>query len=104
MPESRRITVEVVYALPNVQRLLSLEVAEGTTAFQAVERSGLLAEFPEIDLAEARLGIFGKTVAADVPLKAGDRVEVYRPLKADPKEVRRQLAAAGKTMGRDKSR
>lgn len=102
MPETGTVAVEVVYALPERQRLLALEVPTGTTARQAVEQSGLLTEFPELEPGDIKLGIFGKAVAADTPLRDGDRVEVYRPLKADPKEVRRQLAAAGKTMGRGK--
>lgn len=102
MPDTKRINVEVVYALPEHQRLVPLELAAGSSARQAVEQSGLLAEFPEIELANAHLGIFGKLIAAETLLQDGDRVEIYRPLKADPKEVRRQLAAAGKTMGRDK--
>ncbi|NNF51544.1 MAG: RnfH family protein, partial [Gammaproteobacteria bacterium] len=71
-----------------------------TTAREAVRLSGIRAEFPEIDLDTAPLGIFGKKVKSDVVLQEGERVEIYRPLKADPREVRRRLAAEGKTMGR----
>jgi hypothetical protein len=95
---SGRIRVEVVYALPEVQTLLALEVPEGTTAAEAVRLSGILGRHPEIDLAQAKLGVFGKHVKADTPLRDRDRVEIYRPLVADPREVRRQRAAEGKAM------
>lgn len=101
MGDDPEIRVEVVYALPDRQRLVALEVPRGCTAREAVERSGLQHEFPEIDPADSALGIFGRRCAPDQRLRGGDRVEIYRPLKADPKEVRRQLAARGRTMGRD---
>ncbi|PTQ68122.1 RnfH family protein [Pseudomonas sp. GV071] len=89
------IEVEVVYALASAQRLLRLQVPVGTTARQAVDRSGLAAEFSELDLRGCPLGIFGKALADPQArvLESGDRVEVYRPLLADPKEVRKQRAA-----------
>lgn len=87
------LRVEVVYALRDRQVLLTLEVEEGTTARQAVERSGVLQRFPEIDLARAGLGIFGRVVAPDTRLRDGDRVEIYRSLIADPKDARRTRAA-----------
>ena len=86
------IEVEVAYARPDVQRIVSLCVGQGTTAREAVERSGLASEFAEIDLDSLDLGIFGKGVALDRVLQARDRVEIYRPLLADPKEVRRRRA------------
>ncbi len=93
-PEGDTIRVEVAYALPDEQVLLSLEVPEGTTAREAVERSGILERFPEIDLGGTnKLGIFGRLTRADQPLRDRDRVEIYRPLKADPKETRRRRAA-----------
>jgi hypothetical protein len=95
---SGTITVEVVYALPEVQTLLAFEVPEGATAAEAVRLSGILDKHPEIDLARAKIGVFGKHVKADTPLRERDRVEIYRPLIADPKEVRRQRAAEGKAM------
>jgi putative ubiquitin-RnfH superfamily antitoxin RatB of RatAB toxin-antitoxin module len=95
---SGRIRVEVVYALPEVQTLLALEVPQGTTAAEAVRFSGILGTHPEIDPAQAKLGVFGKHVKADTPLRDRDRVEIYRPLVADPREVRRQRAAEGKAM------
>ena len=94
MAESSRqpstIKIEVVYALPERQMLLALEVEEGTTAREAVERSGILLRYPEIDLARGRVGIFGKLAQLDAALCDGDRVEIYRPLIADPKEARRR--------------
>lgn len=101
MGDEPEIRVEVVYALPDRQRLVELEVPRGCTAREAVERSGLQHEFQEIDPEDNALGIFGRRCAPDHRLRDGDRVEIYRPLKADPKEVRRQLAARGRTMGRD---
>jgi len=93
-----RIGVEVAYALPQEQALLLLEVPEGCTAEEAVRRSGILDKHPEIDLAQNKLGIFGKLSKADAVLRDRDRVEIYRPLIADPKEVRRRRAEEGKAM------
>lgn len=95
---SNEILVEVAYALPEQQLIVELMVPEGTTAEQAVLQSGIIGKFPEIDLAQNKLGIFGKLIKADTVLRERDRVEVYRPLIADPKEVRRQRAAEGKVM------
>jgi putative ubiquitin-RnfH superfamily antitoxin RatB of RatAB toxin-antitoxin module len=92
------ITVEVVYALPDRQELVTLKLSAGVTAREAVERSGLPEKFPEIDLAKNRLGVFARLVKPDALLRDRDRVEIYRPLIADPKEVRKQRAAEGKTM------
>ncbi len=93
---SGELTVEVVYALPAVQRLKQITVPPGTTVQQAIERSGILQDFPEIDLTKNKVGVFGKLTRLDAPLKDGDRVEIYRPLLADPKEVRRKRAEAGR--------
>lgn len=93
-----RISVEVVYAAPDHQRLIELDVPAGATAIDAVRLSGLLDEFPGLDTTS--IGIFGEHVDHGRPLEAGDRVEIYRPLTADPKEVRRELARQGRTMGR----
>lgn len=89
------IQVEVAYAKPEKQLILALEVEQGTTVFQAAEKSGIVQEFPEIDLENAKMGIFGKAVRnpkEDV-LRAGDRVEIYRPLIIDPKQARANRAA-----------
>ena len=89
------IVVEVVYALADKQKLLRLSVPAGTTVREAALRSGLDAHFPGLDLQSAPLGIFGKAVAKpdERVLEEGERVEIYRPLIADPKEVRKQRAA-----------
>ncbi|WP_043648192.1 RnfH family protein [Chitinilyticum litopenaei] len=93
-----QITVEVVYATREKQKLVNIRVEEGCSAAQAIERSGLLAEFPEINLAASKIGIFAKMVKPETVLRDKDRVEIYRPLIADPKEVRRQRVADGKVM------
>lgn len=93
---SNSITVEVAYALPDKQAIIELEVAEGTTALQAAQLSGITDRFEGIDLDNAKLGIFGKVVSPKQVLNAGDRVEIYRPLLADPKEVRKERAARAK--------
>lgn len=98
MAEGGLIAVEVTYALPEHQVLESLEVEEGTTVRAAIEQSGVLEAFPEIDLDHNKVGVFGKLTKLDQPLRHRDRVEIYRPLKADPKEVRKLRAAAGKKM------
>ena len=86
------LAVEVVYALPDTQSLIALTVAPGTTARQAIEQSGILRRHPQIDPACGKIGIFGKAVKPNAVLKEGDRVEIYRPLIADPKDARRRRA------------
>ena len=92
MAEPRRIRVEVAYAEPQRQFLRSLSVAEGASVHTAIHASGVLQAFPALDLASARVGVWSRVVALDAPLREGDRVEIYRPLQVDPKEVRRQRA------------
>lgn len=89
------IVVEVVYALADKQKLLRLSVPYGTTVRQAALQSGMQAHFPALDLHNSPLGIFGKAVSKpdERVLEEGERVEIYRPLIADPKEVRKQRAA-----------
>jgi putative ubiquitin-RnfH superfamily antitoxin RatB of RatAB toxin-antitoxin module len=94
------IDVEVAYACPDRQLILEVEVPAGTTAIEAARLSGIEEQFPEIDLGKNRLGVFGKLCKADRALNAGDRVEIYRPLLVDPRAARRELAAAGKSMGK----
>lgn len=96
MPEM--LTIEVIYALPTKQHLASLQLPAGSTVRQAIEASGLLQKYPEIDLAKNKVGIFAKLSKLDATLRDHDRVEIYRPLLADPKEVRKQRAAEGKIM------
>lgn len=90
------ITVEVVYALPGQQPLLRVQLGEGASVADAIRASGVLAAFPEIDLARNKVGIFSKLVKLDEQVRDRDRVEIYRPLIADPKEVRRKRAEEGK--------
>ncbi|MGB4336428.1 MAG: RnfH family protein [Chromatiaceae bacterium] len=92
------IQVEVAYARPDAQALLSVTSDPGMTVREAIERSGVLKRFPEIDLAINKVGIFGKLAKLDQPLVSGDRVEIYRPLIADPTAQRKKRAAAGKAM------
>jgi len=99
MEEVSRIKIEVVYALPDQQVAVRLDVPEGTTVAEAVMLSQLLEKFPDIKLdGQNKLGIFGRLTKPDTALRPGDRVEIYRPLLADPKEVRKRRAAEGKKM------
>ncbi len=85
--------IGVAYAEPGQQIWLNIEVPDESTVAAAIERSGILKQFPHIDLSTQKVGIFGRLVKADAPLKAGDRVEIYRPITADPETVpRRDLA------------
>lgn len=92
-----QMKIEVAYATPAKQLIRVLEVSEDTQAEEAVRLSKISDEFPEIDLDNLKLGIFGKAISGQQRLKAGDRVEIYRPLIADPKEVRRRKAAEAKS-------
>jgi putative ubiquitin-RnfH superfamily antitoxin RatB of RatAB toxin-antitoxin module len=101
--KSSMITVEVAYALPEKQTLLSLSVPAGTTALEAVEQSGILKTYPKIDVNSDKMGIFSQvlgTKGLDEPaaykMRERDRIEIYRPLIADPKEVRRRRAEEAK--------
>ena len=98
MENAEQIAVEVAYAKPDEQLILKLEVVAGTTLQQAIEQSGILDRFAEIDPTRLKAGVFGKLTKLDQTLRAGDRVEIYRPLIADPKQVRKQRAALGKRM------
>lgn len=99
--EFRPRGVEVAYATAERQRLIVLMVAPGTTIAEAIEASGILREFPEIDLSVNRVGVFGQLARLGDPIRAGDRVEIYRPLQADPKEARRTRAVnAGRAAGK----
>ena len=97
---SERTVIEVAYATPEKQLILECVVEKGTLPRDAVKQSGIAEIFPEIDPDNCDLGIFGKAVPEDYELTEGDRVEIYRPLIADPKEVRRQRAAQGLKTGK----
>jgi len=90
--------VEVAYAIANKQSLISIEVENGTTLKEAVFASGILDTYKEIDLSKDRVGIFSKFATLETVLREKDRVEIYRPLIADPKEVRKERAAQVKAM------
>jgi hypothetical protein len=87
-----QIRVEVAYALPDRQALIAVQLPQGGTVKQAIQRSGVLAAFPEIDLQRAKVGIFGRPIALEAPVRDGDRVEIYRPLIAEPRQARRERA------------
>jgi len=93
-----KMRVEVAFALPEEQTIIPLEVRRGATLEEAIRQSGILQRFPMIDLSKNKVGIFGKLSKLNAELKPGDRVEIYRPLIADPKEARRKRAAEGKVM------
>ncbi len=96
MPNEGGIAVEVCYARPDVQAVVALTVPAGTTALDAVRQSGLARRFPELEGAVNPLGVYGKRVQNDHVLKDGDRVEILRPLVADPKDARRKRAEKAK--------
>ncbi len=98
MSSEQHIMVEVAYALPNQQLIIPVHMPQGANAEAAIQASGILQKFPEIDLKVNQIGIFGKLARLDTSLRNLDRVEIYRPLIADPKEVRKQRAADGKIM------
>ncbi|MEK0428865.1 MAG: hypothetical protein RL001_1392 [Pseudomonadota bacterium] len=98
---AERFRVQVCYALPDVVSLLAVDLDEGQTLEQAIQASGVLARHPEIDLGTLKIGVFGKLRQLSDLARAGDRIEIYRPLIADPKDSRRRRAqhksrAAGK--------
>ncbi|MCL1077082.1 RnfH family protein [Parashewanella spongiae] len=92
--------VDVVYALPKQQKIISVTITSGTTAIEALKQSKMQQFFPEIDLEKVKLGVFNNLIKHDTELQAGDRLEVYRPLIADPKDVRRRRAEKAITEGR----
>lgn len=98
MSMAETIQIEVIYALPEKQETVLLQLPSGASLQQAIEASGLIGKYPEIDLAKGKFGIYSKLAKLDTVLRDRDRVEIYRPLIADPKEVRKQRAAEGKVM------
>ena len=94
------INIEVVFALPTTATCLSIEVQPGCTAEQAVIQSGIIEKCPEIDANALTLGVWNRAVKANYELKDGDRIEIYRPLIADPKDARRKRAEKAKEEGR----
>lgn len=92
MAVNKQINVEVVYASEHSQKLITVEVDQGATIETVIRRSGILADFPEIDLARQSVGVFSRQRALTDIVQAGDRIEIYRPLLIDPKEARRVRA------------
>ena len=95
-----KIFIEVAFATPEKQMIIECHVLPDTSPRDAVKLSGIDRHFPEIDLDNSDLGVFGKAVPEDYVLQEGDRIEIYRPLIADPREIRRQRAAQGLKTGK----
>ncbi|CAK0753491.1 Protein RnfH [Gammaproteobacteria bacterium] len=91
--------IGVTYAIPRRQVLLNIELPDGVTVKDAIERSGILKQFPEIDLKQNKVGVYGKITKLDTVLIDGDRIEIYRPITADPKTVRRKTKVDGEESG-----
>lgn len=92
------LNIEVAYATPELQKIIAVKVEPGSDPRQVASDSGILEFFPEIDLENCHLGVFGKKIPDTYDLLEGDRIEIYRPLIADPKEVRKKRAAQGLAM------
>ncbi|MEZ5584741.1 MAG: RnfH family protein [Candidatus Competibacteraceae bacterium] len=99
MTNAKTIHVEVAYALPDEQVIIPVDLPEDATLQQAITVSRIQERFPEIDLTTVKVGIFGKLSHLSAQLRADDRVEIYRPLRADPKAVRKKRAAAKANTG-----
>ena len=97
---AEQLTVEVAYALPQQQSLLTLSVLPGSTVLQVIEQSGILQQYPDIDLSQQKIGVWSRPVKPDELVQEGDRIEIYRPLIADPKDLRRRRAEKAKEEGR----
>jgi putative ubiquitin-RnfH superfamily antitoxin RatB of RatAB toxin-antitoxin module len=97
---SKVIDVELVLATAERQVLLAIRVASGTTVADVIADSSLDEEFPELRVGDLEVGVWGKPVARHHVVRDGDRIEIYRPLRIDPREARRQAALAGRTMGK----
>lgn len=97
---SNAINIEVVYGLPEKQSLLSVKVAPGSSVLQAIEASGIQKIYTDINLKENKVGVWNRTCKLSDILREGDRVEIYRPMIADPKEVRKRRAEKAKDEGR----
>jgi putative ubiquitin-RnfH superfamily antitoxin RatB of RatAB toxin-antitoxin module len=93
--------VQVVYATPQRQTVLAVELPDGATVQQALDKSGILGRCPEIDLATQKVGIYGKVTALDAALEDGARIEIYRPITADPKTVKRRPKEGAAGEGKD---
>lgn len=94
------ITIEVVYGLPHKQVLLEVQVEADASVEQAIVASNIIEQFPDIDLTKNKVGIWSRVVKLKDTLRDGDRIEIYRPLLADPKEVRKRRAEKAIAEGR----
>ena len=103
-PGADRFIVEVAYALPEQQRVIEVELSPGATCRDAIEASGILNEFPQIDLAATSIGVFGEVCPLDQTVEAFDRMEIYRPLQVDPREQRRRRVEAARRDASDRSK
>jgi putative ubiquitin-RnfH superfamily antitoxin RatB of RatAB toxin-antitoxin module len=97
--DGETISIEVVFAAPDRQKLVTINMAAGASVAHSIAASGLATEFPDYRFENLEFGIWGRMVSADHPLLPGDRVEIYRPLAIDPREARRNLALEGRSMG-----
>ena len=97
--EPEMIHVEVVYALPQKQRVFNLVVSSEMTVEEIIQQSGILTLYPEIDLSRNKVGVFSRNVKLDTTVENRDRIEIYRPLLADPKDIRRKRAEQAKAEG-----
>ncbi|PKH05232.1 RnfH family protein [Moritella sp. Urea-trap-13] len=95
-----KINVEVIYALPKEQITFKVSVEQGATALQVIEASGILIKYPEIEFTVNKIGIYSRLIKLDTVVEDGERVEIYRPLTADPKEMRKRRAGKAKEEGR----
>ena len=98
--DAETFAVDVIYALPTQQKIITINVAPGTTFIEAVKQSNMVSFFPEIDIEKVKLGVFSRQAKHDEELQQGHRIEIYRPLIADPKDVRRKRAEKAKEEGR----
>ncbi len=98
--DTQLIHVEVVYALPNEQRVFQLVVNRESTVDEIIQKSGVLSVYPDIDLSVKKVGVFSRNVKLDATVRDKDRIEIYRPLLADPKEIRRKRAEQAKNAGK----
>lgn len=98
MANDERIEIEVSYARPDTQLIIPVTINADMTVQEAIEHSGILEKFPEINLEKNKVGVFGKLTKLTSTLRSGERIEIYRQLIADPKAVRKQRAAEGKAM------
>jgi uncharacterized protein len=100
MAPNNKISVEVAFAASSKQKIIALDVDAGSTIQSVIQQSAILTVFPEIDLAKQKVGIFGKIKSLSDTVKAGDRIEIYRPLTIDPKEARRAKAKKTRSIKR----